>query len=69
MNKRQKGLAAERFGGISVCENIVCQGCIFAYEDPKNSNCMVYTPENGLKPHSVYFFSQPCKFRKTLDDL
>ncbi len=70
MNARQKELAEERFGGIAVCDNIACKGCVFAYpNDPQNSNCEVYTPENGLKPHDVYFFGKSCPFRKTEADL
>lgn len=69
MNERQQELASEKFGGIAVCDDIACKKCVFALADPQSSHCKIYTPQNGLKPHDVYFFSKSCEYFKSHDDL
>ena len=62
-------LKDEMFGGISVSKHIVCKGCLFVERTPENSYCKVYTGKTGMKPQNVYFHGEPCKYRKTPEDL
>lgn len=57
------------FGGISASDHIVCKDCLFVERTPENSYCKVYTGKTGMKPHNVYFYGEPCKYRKTPEDL
>lgn len=75
MEQRGKNMKSDRlkdeiFGGIAVCENIVCKTCLFAYPgDPENSSCKIYSEANGLKPHDVYFFGKKCRYYRSKEDL
>lgn len=62
-------LKDEVFGGIAVCNDIACKGCLFVEKSPENSYCKIYTGKTGIKPQSVYFFGEPCKYRRTTEDL
>ena len=69
--KRSEELQEEKIGVVAVCDNIVCQGCIFStgstpFDDtPYKSYCAIYSRDKGkIKPKDVYFNGAPCKYRR-----
>lgn len=69
--ERFSEIESEKIGITSVCEDIVCKGCIFAtgstqFDDtPYKSYCGIYARDKGkIKPKDVYFKGAPCKYRR-----